>query len=74
MLTMKFFDEVKEMRRLQIAYRYGANMLIRSEMLSSQESVDRMIRQIDVERDIRKDEQDSIPGLFEDDPFPQGKM
>lgn len=67
MLTMKFFHAVKEMRRLQMAYRYGANMTIRADMVESQQIVDNMIKQIDEQRESQKSEQLPLPDWFQDE-------
>ena len=73
MLTMRFFDEVKEMRRLQIVYANGSNMSVRTNMLRSQDNVDRMIRQIDAQRESQKPKQQPLPGWFHEEQSDQDK-
>lgn len=73
MLTMRFFDEVKEMRRLQNIYANGSNMSVRANMLRSQDNVDRMIRQIDAQRESQKPKQQPLTGWFHDEQSNQGK-
>ena len=73
MLTMRFFHAVKEMRRLQMAYQYGANMTIRAAMDKSQQIVDNMITQIDAQRESQKPEQLPLPGMFQGEESIHGK-
>ena len=67
MMTMKFFNEVKEMRRLQITYWNSHNMKFRADMLRSQAKVDNMIKQIDAQRESKMPKLQPLPGWFQDD-------
>ena len=64
---MKFFNEVKEMRRLQITYWNSRNMKFRADMLRSQARVDNMIKQIDEQRESKMPKLQPLPGWFKDD-------